>query len=544
MPPRYAPLPQHDMGNDVEASRKTTSSDDGAAVGAPHAGTPSDIEGEVVSGDGSGIERVTLTEEDNKRILRKTDKVILSILVWVYFLQILDKTILGYSAIFGLQEGTHLEGNQYSVIGSIAPIAQLAWQPFSSVLIVRVPPRILMPALLFGWGVAQVCTPACRSYAGLLADRFFLGLFEGGCLPLFSIITSQWYRRSEQPLRVAAWYGTNGLATIVAAALSYGLGKINSSILAPWQTIFLFTGLITIISVPFVYWKLDNGIESARFLTEHERAQARERLRANQSMATSTEFKFAHVIEVALDPKTYLFIAMSFGNNLGAQVTNAFGPLILSGIGFDKYTTSLLNMPFGAIQYLVIIGVAFLVLRARWKSVILVAILIPVLVGLIMLYVLPRGSDHTGPLLVGYYLLAFIFGTNTLIVSWILANTAGQTKKSVVMSLYNAAASAGNIVGPLLFKSTDSPAYRPGLQGTLGVYVMIICVVLLQVGVLFFLNRQQEKRRVRNGKPAKIHDHSMERTYVEFNADNATSIGNMAFADLTDRENDEFVYVY
>jgi MFS family permease len=68
-----------------------------------------------------------------------------------------------------------------------------------------------------------------------MAARFFLGLFEAGCLPLFSIITSHWYRRAEQPIRVAAWYGTNGLATIVAAALSYGLGHIKSDLLKEWQ---------------------------------------------------------------------------------------------------------------------------------------------------------------------------------------------------------------------------------------------------------------------------------------------------------------------
>lgn len=149
--------------------------------------------------------------------------------------QILDKTILGYSALFGLQEDTHLVGNDYSLVGSIAPIAQLAWQPFSSILIVKVPPRILMPTLLFGWGLAQTCTPAAHSFGGLMAVRFVLGLFEAGCLPLFSVITAAWYRRSEQPLRVAAWYGTNGLATMVAAALSYGLGKINSPVLESWQ---------------------------------------------------------------------------------------------------------------------------------------------------------------------------------------------------------------------------------------------------------------------------------------------------------------------
>lgn len=72
------------------------------------------------------------------------------------------------------------------------------------------------------------------------------GLFEAGCLPLFSIITAQWYMRSEQPLRVAAWYGTNGLATIFLAALSYGLGHIKSDTLHSWQILFLFVGLLTV----------------------------------------------------------------------------------------------------------------------------------------------------------------------------------------------------------------------------------------------------------------------------------------------------------
>jgi len=149
--------------------------------------------------------------------------------------QILDKSVLGYGSIFGLQKDTHLVGNQYSLVGSIAPIAQLAGQPFSAILIVKVPHRILMPTLVLGWGIAQASMAACHSYSGLLATRFFLGLFEGGCLPLFSVITNQWYRRAEQPIRVAAWYGTNGLATIVAAAVSYGLGHIRSEALHSWQ---------------------------------------------------------------------------------------------------------------------------------------------------------------------------------------------------------------------------------------------------------------------------------------------------------------------
>lgn len=182
-----------------------------------------------------GDERVELTDEDNRRIRRKTDLYILPILIWVYFLQVMDKTTLGYGAVFGLQTDTHLTGSQYSLVGSISPIAQLAWQPFSSIIIVKVPPRILMPTLILGWGIAQAAMAACHNYSGLMATRFFLGLFEAGCLPMFSMITSNWYRRSEQPLRVAAWYSMNGIANLTCAALSYGLGHIKSDKLLPWQ---------------------------------------------------------------------------------------------------------------------------------------------------------------------------------------------------------------------------------------------------------------------------------------------------------------------
>ena len=247
----------------------------------------------------------------------------------------------------------------------------------------------------------------------------------------------------------------------VVADVSH-LSLLSSS--TNFRSIFLFVGLVTIISSPFVYWKLDNDVSSARFLTEHERAQAIERLRANQTGAGSREFKWSHVLEAALEPKTYLFVGMTLLLNVGASVTNTFGPLILSGLGYDKYRTSLLNMPFGALQLIVILLASYAAQKAKLKSGILAIFMLPVVAGLAMLYVLPRAKSDQGSLLAAYYLLAFLFGGNPLIVSWIVGNTGGTTKKSIIMSSYNAGSSAGNIIGPLLFNKKDAPAYHPGLR--------------------------------------------------------------------------------
>ncbi|RYZ79602.1 MAG: MFS transporter, partial [Proteobacteria bacterium] len=102
------------------------------------------------------------------------------------------------------------------------------------------------------------------------------------------VITAQWYRRSEQPIRVAAWYSTNGLATMFSAVLAYGLG--HSTGLAPWRALFLTAGLMTVLTAPVIWLVHDSDISTARFYTPKEKEQAVERLRANQTGTGSSEF--------------------------------------------------------------------------------------------------------------------------------------------------------------------------------------------------------------------------------------------------------------
>lgn len=298
-----------------------------------------------------------------------------------------------------------------------------------------------------------------------------------------------------------------------------------------------------------MYWRLDNDIPTARFLTVYEKAQAIERLRANQTGTGNREFKWSHVSELAIEPKTYLFIGMTLLLNIGAQVSSTFGPLILAGIGFDKYKTSLLNIPFGTLQFLTIILGSFAAAKGRFKSFVLVVFMLPVIAGVAMLYAIPRTSSNQAALMAGFYLFAFLFAGNPLIVSWMIGNTAGTTKKSVLMACYQGASSAGNIIGPLLFNSKDAPSYRPGLRAVLGIFIAIVCIVMIQLANLTFLNKLQRRKRIKNGKAAIIRDHSMEDRYIGYEADEdggreVQLLGDKAFLDLTDRKNDEFTYIY
>ena len=115
------------------------------------------------------------------------------------------------------------------------------------------------------------------------------------------------------------------------------------------------------------------------------------------------------------------------------------------------------------------------------------------------------------------------------------------------MSLYNAGSSAGNIIGPLLFTKNDAPGYTPGLRKVLGIFVAMVALTGIQAANLIFLNKMQERKRVANGKPAKLRDLSMENRYHQSEADVEASehdhLGEKALLDLSDRKNDEFIYL-
>lgn len=83
-------------------------------------------------------------------------------------------------------------------------------------------------------------------------------------------------------MRVAAWYGFgNGFGTIAGAFIVWALSHANTK-LYTHQLTFLATGGMTILVVPFVWYFLDNGPATAKFLSTEDRLKAVERLRANQ----------------------------------------------------------------------------------------------------------------------------------------------------------------------------------------------------------------------------------------------------------------------
>lgn len=357
-----------------------------------------------------------------------------------------------------------------------------------------------------------------------------------------------WYKRSEQTNRNAAWYAMLGIVNIIGSLLCFGLGHIKSNILYSYQIIFLFCGLLTVVTSVFVYMYMPDSPMEAKFLNDQDKLVAVERLRMNQMGVASRVWKWDHVFEAFLDVKTWLWFFMLTAVSIPSGGITTFGPLIIQGFGFGKFETILFNMPFGAVQIFATCGGAWLATRYKMKSVILIGLCIPPIIGIIILMVVGRKPSDRGVLLFGYYMTSFYPGISPLIYSWSGQNTGGDTKRKVTTSLLFVGASAGNIVGPHLFKPSEKPYYRRGLQINLALFVLIIVLVVAAMAWIKLLNRKHAATRESLGKAANIVDLSMEnsRQVDAEEAENvgASGVGDKAFDDVTDIKNEDFIYVY
>lgn len=490
----------------------------------------------VILGDSAIHHDITVEQE--RAVLRKIDLWVLPVVLMVYFLQQLDKSSLSYTSVFGIVSATNLVGSQYSWLNSIVYVAQLIWQPVSSYLIVKLPIAKYLSVNVLMWGIAVACTSAATEFKGLMTGRFFLGLFEAMVAPSFITITQMWWRRREQTLRLSAWYAMNGVTGMVGSLLSWGLGHIEGS-LQPYQVIFLFIGLLTVLCSPIVFFVLPDSPTKAKFLTREEKIVALERLRANNQGTESKEWKWSQCWDTLFDFKTYLWFALLFLCAVPSGGIAAFGPLIIQGFGFNQFNTILFNIPFATMQVIVTLLSAYISTKIKLKWPVIAFLTLPPIAGSSALYALGRGPELRNRLLGCYYVLSFFTGIQPMLYAWSAQNTAGHTKKLCTTAIVFIAQCAGNIVGPLLYTTEDKPYYHRGLVADLACWVGVLVVTLITAGYLVFRNKQQARARVTKGKTAEIVDKSLDK----FSKLTDEAENNQAFDDLTDCQNEDFIYV-
>lgn len=174
-------------------------------------------------------------------------------------------------------------------------------------LMQRLPLARYLSCIVFIWGIVLGLNAACTNFAGLMAGRFVLGALEGAVTAGFVLITARWYSRDEHATRTAFWYVGNAVAQVGGAAFAYGIAAGflgNDSItFAGWRVLFILSGGLTCIFGFFMFLYFPESPLTAKWLDEHDRRVAIERLRVNQQGIGSKVFKWPQFREAFTDPR-------------------------------------------------------------------------------------------------------------------------------------------------------------------------------------------------------------------------------------------------
>ncbi|KAL4804031.1 major facilitator superfamily domain-containing protein [Aspergillus unguis] len=500
-----------------------------------------------VSGDHS------FSPEEEKAVLRRIDLRVLPLLLGAYFFQQLDKSSLSYVSIFGLVDDANLVGQQYSWLGSILYLAQLVMQPLAALVLVKLPTGKVIGSAIFCWGSSLTIMAACTTFPSLLGLRFCLGAFESMIAPSCIAVTQMWWRRGEQTWRAAMWNAMNGVTSIVGSLFTYGLGHIQSDTLYSYQIIFMLCGLLTVLYSLIVLIFMPDSPMEAKFLSEHEKVIAVERLRANQMGVISREWRWDHVWETLYDVKTWVWFLLIVTISIPSGGISTFGSLIITSFGYENFTAILFNLPFGAIQVVVILLGGWLATRFRTKGLVIAGIAVIAAVGTILMLTVPR--EQKGVLLFGYYLVSCLAGITPLVYAWEAQNTAGDTKRKCTSAVVLVGMCTGNVIGPQLYSLDQAPEYRPGLISNLILFILVAVIAVLADVYLYWLNKRHAKKREELGKNAQVVDESMLRkTQLLDGKAGQVEDGQVGeeravhedkgFKDVTDLKNEDFIYVY
>jgi MFS family permease len=138
----------------------------------------------------------------------------------------------------------------------------------------------MLPTMLTLWGIVTTLQGVVKSYHGLLAARFFLGLLEGGVFPGLVLYLSFFYPRQQLQWRISAFFSMASLSGAFSGLLAYGIVNMHGVGGRPgWAWIFILEGLFTFLFGLTSYFLLPPTPSHAPFFTEKEKAYVVSRLR-------------------------------------------------------------------------------------------------------------------------------------------------------------------------------------------------------------------------------------------------------------------------
>lgn len=461
-----------------------------------------------------------MTPDIEKQLVKKIDRWMIPILLFVATLGAVDKVQIGTASLYGFQKDTHMHGQQYSWISSILPLGQVVGYFTTSFLMHWVPPANLLCTASIMWSCLTLFYSAGKNWSTFMALRFLLGFLESAISPSLTMLVTNFYKKSEQPPRNAIIFAY--FSSVFNGFFAWLIGNIpESAPLHRWQYLYLLTGSINVLYSVFIFFVLPNSPMTAKFLSKSEKYYATQRLASNRTGISNRVWRWDQAKEAVTDFKVWLIVIFNITINIPNGGLSSFGSIVISNLGFSSLKASLLTMPFGILA--TSSAWLFSWWAARWTNrrciVAVIALILPI-IGTVVVYTTSR--TNLAAQMIGLYFMYFYWPPYVVGISLPQANTGGQTKRAVTFSFVQIGYAIGNLIGPQTFRSNQAPKYTGAVIAMLVSYCACIGLLLTYFFYVQWENKNLDKKY---GTAEDVHEGTAE-----------------GFLDITDKNEKNFRY--
>ncbi|KAB2579281.1 putative alternative sulfate transporter protein [Lasiodiplodia theobromae] len=449
------------------------------------------------------------TEEEEKKLVRKIDLILMPLLILPFIALQLDRGNMGNAVTDNFMEDVGINQAQYNVGQQLLSAGIVVLEIPSNLVLYRLGPQIWISFQIFAWGLVALFQAFQKGLGAYLATRLLLGLMEAGFIPASLYAITTWYKTKEMSVRFAIFFFGNYVAQAASGLIAYGVLHMRGVAgLTGWQWLFIIEGLYTVLAgaiyMAFYPKSRDDPVPFTRitYFNERERHIIAQRVILDDPSKVTGARKTISMKELrwALSDWTlYPHCLLTICALAPSSTYSGYGPKQIISFGYEKLQSNALYSIGLWIQLFTSLGFSFWADKLKKRG-------IPVGTALALWWgfnlgaLVVRYSDNHGKRLAMMIMaLAFSNIWHPLNSSWLAINARSPADRSIKMACIVMAANCAGIVGSQIFQPYDSPTYTVGRTVNVILISVALFFCLVQNGAYRVLNLLN-KKKIKAGK--------------------------------------------
>ncbi|AJG24288.1 MFS transporter [Cupriavidus basilensis] len=279
------------------------------------------------------------------RTYAKVVRRLIPFLMLCYLGAYLDRVNVGFAKLQMLNDLRFSE-TIYGLGAGIFFLGYFLFEVPSNMILHKVGARNWLARIMLTWAVISASFAFVSSPTSFYVLRFLLGVAEAGFAPGVILYMTYWFPSERRAKALSMFFMAIPLAGIVGGPLSgYIMHAFHGALdLAGWKWLFMLEALPSLILGIAILLYLDNGIQSAKWLTEAEKALLA------RNVAGDNAQKVSHVSIRAFiaDRRLWLMAAIYFCVVLGQYGLTFWLPTIVrkAGVADPLWVGILTALPY------------------------------------------------------------------------------------------------------------------------------------------------------------------------------------------------------